>query len=184
MTDHRNLIMNHEDRRITNPEIIKKILAQNIVCTLCIPDEPYPYVVPMNYGCIWEDSLVLYMHMADQGHRMELLQRTNAVTCNVHAFLDRYKGERYRGEGHDYRSVTIYGRAEVISPEQPEEFLKGMNTLSRHCGHAELKNAPGNGNLRVLKVTAEIITAKAQYPLRRVEDAEMPPLQASIRNCK
>ena len=52
-TDHKQIQMNHENRRITNPEIIKAILDKNIVCVVAMQDEPYPYVVPMNYGYVW-----------------------------------------------------------------------------------------------------------------------------------
>lgn len=90
MTGHRKLQMNHEDRRITEPEYIRVILDKNNVCTVAMQDEPYPYVVPMNYGYVWEEELVLYMHMADRGHRLDQLGRDPHVTCNVHLFLDRF----------------------------------------------------------------------------------------------
>jgi len=175
MTDHRQIQMGHEDRRITNPEIIKAILSRNIVCTVAMQDEPYPYIVPMNYGYVWEKELILYMHMANKGHRLDLLEKNPCVSCNVNMFLDRFGKKRYRKEGHDYRSVTVFGKAELISNKEPEEFLKGLNALSRNAGHTLLRRVPANKNLLVLKVTADVITAKAQYPIKDLEEAAMPP---------
>lgn len=176
MTDHRKLPMSHEDRRITEPEYIKAILERNSVCTVAMQDTPYPYLVPMNYGYVWEETLVLYMHMMDRGHRLELLKENPHVACNIHLFLDRFGKKRYRSEGHDYRSVTVFGRAEVITAKEPEEFLKGLNALCRNAKHTLLRRVPRNDNLLVLKVTADVVTAKAQYPVRELAEVEMPPL--------
>lgn len=177
MTDHRKLQMNHEDRRITEPEYIRVILDKNNVCTVAMQDEPYPYVVPMNYGYVWEEELVLYMHMADRGHRLDLLGKDPHVTCNIHLFLDRFGKKRYRNEGHDYRSVTVFGKAEVITGKDPVELLKGLNALRRNAGHPPLSRVPKKNNLLVMRVTAEMITAKAQYPIREAAEVEMPPLE-------
>ena len=176
MTDHKQIQMNHENRRITNQELIKSILDKNIVCVVAMQDEPYPYVVPMNYGYVWEDKLILYMHMADKGHRLNLLGKNPHVSCNINMFLDRFGKRRYRGEGHDYRSVSVFGKAEVVTKEQPEEYLKGLNALCRNTGRTLLQKVPKNKNLLVMKVTADVITAKAQYSVNDVEEAEMPPL--------
>lgn len=176
MTDHRQIRMSHEDRRITEPEHIKAILEKNSVCVVAMQDEPYPYLVPMNYGYVWEEELVLYMHMMNRGHRLELLRKNPYVSCNIHLFLDRFGKKRYRNEGHDYRSVTVFGRAEVITKEEPEEFLKGLNALCRNTKHTLLQRAPQNDNLLVMRVTAETVTAKAQYPVRDLAEIEMPPL--------
>lgn len=117
------------------------------------------------------------MHMAEKGHRLELLGKNPYISCNINIFLDRFGRKRYRGEGHDYRSVTVFGKAEVVTNKQPEEFLKGLNALRRNAGHTLLLKAPQNENLLVMKVTADVVTAKAQYPVNDVEEAEMPPLE-------
>lgn len=168
--------MNHEDRRVTDPEFIKAILDKNIVCVVALQDEPYPYVVPMNYGYTWEEKLVLYMHMADKGHRLKRLEKDPHVSCNINMFLDRHGKKRYRNEGHDYRSVTVFGKAEIVTAKEPEEFLKGLNALRRNAGHPRLRRAPNSSNLLVMKVTADVVTAKAQYPVRDIGEVEMPPV--------
>lgn len=176
MTDHRQIQMSHEDRRITEPDYIRAILEKNSVCVVAMQDEPYPYLVPMNYGFVWEENLTLYMHMSDRGHRLDLIRKNPHVSCNIHLFLDRFGKKRYRNEGHDYRSVTVFGRADVITKEDPKEFLKGLNALCRNTKRTQLRNVPKNDNLLVMRVTAETITAKAQYPVRSLAEVEMPPL--------
>lgn len=179
MTDHTQLKMNHEDRRIAEPELIRGILDRNSVCTVAMHDLPYPYVVPMNYGYVWEEKLVLYMHMAGRGHRLELLEENPCVACSISMFLDRVGKKKYKKEGHDYRSVTVFGKAEIVTMEEPEEFLKGLNTLCRNTGRPPLRKIPGNKNLLVMKVIADTVTAKAQYPVHDIGEIPMPPLDLS-----
>ena len=177
MTRHQDLKMYHEDRRITDQEIIKAILSANNVARIALHDEPYPYIVAMNYGYEWEKELVLYFHMAVRGHRIDLIRKNPNVAVNISAFLDRVGHKNYRKEPHDYRSVNVFGRAEIISPiENPDEFLHGLSVLCRNNfrpGVAKITEDM-KARLFVLKITAEQITAKSQYPISTVEEAEMP----------
>ncbi len=176
MTDHNQLIMYHEDRRITDPEIIKAILDMNSICTAALLDEPYPYIVPMNYGYVWEQRLILYLHMARQGHKVGLIRKDPHISCNINVFLDRFGKKQYRKEGHDYRSVSVFGKAEIITANEPQEFLKGLNALQKNNGRPLLKRVPKSEELLVLRVKAEQVTAKAQYPVSDISEAEIPPL--------
>lgn len=55
-------------------------------------------------------------------------------------------------------------------------FLKGLNTLRRNAGYPCLQQAPVSGNLLVMEVTADVVTAKAWYPVRDIRGVEMPPV--------
>lgn len=55
-------------------------------------------------------------------------------------------------------------------------FLKGLNTLRRNAGYPCLQQAPVSGNLLVMEVTADVVTAKAWYPVRDIREVEMPPV--------
>ena len=39
-------------------------------------DEPYPYIVPVNYGFEWKDTLIFYLHTAPDGHKNQLLRKS------------------------------------------------------------------------------------------------------------
>lgn len=169
--------MYHEDRRITDRKIIEAILSANNVARIALHDEPYPYIVAMNYGFEWTDELVFYFHMAVRGHRINLIQKNPHVSMNISSFLDRVGYKPYRNEGHDYRSVNIFGCAEIISPvDNPDEFLHGFSFLLKNNARPKLTKITEDMKKRlfILKITADHITAKAQYPLTNIEDAEMP----------
>lgn len=175
MTDHNCLVMQHADRQVKERDLIKGMLDLCPVCTLAIHDEPYPYEVPLNFGYCWEDKLTFYMHIASEGHKMSLLQKNQNVSCNAYAFVDRSQSKKYRNEGQDYRSVTVFGKAEIITHRQPDEFLKGLNALQAHYKRAPLSKAPLMENLVVVKLVADVVTAKSMYPIADLSEVPMPP---------
>lgn len=178
MTDHKQLTMFHEDRRISEREMLKKILDAKGVCSVAIHDEPYPYIVPMNFGYEWDEKLVLYLHMAVKGHRLELLRKNPHVAINVSSWLDRVGHAPYRKETHDYRSLTVFGSAEIISSEDNEEvFMRGMLLLCAHNDRPGFEGAIRSRihRLLLLKVPADIVTGKSQYPVSTAEEVPIPP---------
>lgn len=54
--------------------------------------------------------------------------------------------------------------------------MKGLNTLRRNAGYPCLRQAPVSGNLLVMEVTADVVTAKAWCPVRDIREVEMPPV--------
>ena len=176
MADHTTLKMHREKVRVSDKEMLCAILDLEESCSVALHDEPYPYVVPMNYGYTWDDKLIFYFHMAIEGHRIELIKKKPLVAVSVSSFLDRVGHPSYRNETHDYRSVTAYGKAEIITPEQEEEYLHGMSVLCLHTGRPAVKRITTEmrNQLFLLKITADIVTGKAQYPISTVEEVSMP----------
>ena len=174
MTDHTNMPIRRAEQRVRDPELIKAMLDLCPVCTLALHDEPYPYEVPLNYGYCWDDKLVIYMHMGKIGHKMDLLQKNPHVACSMYTYLSRVHTGKYRNEMQDYRSVTVFGKAEIITCEQEDEYLRGLNALQIHADRKPLTKAPKHENLVVLKVTADVVTAKSMYPITELSEVEMP----------
>ena len=177
MTDHKKLKMYKEKVSVRDEELIREILKRCRVAVVGIHDEPYPYCVPMNYGFEWEDQLIFYFHMATDGHRIRLLKRDNRVSMAIYEFLDRHGYKRVHNEPHDYRSVMAYGRAEIICPEQEEEYLHGMNVLlAGQRWPLITRITPDMKNrMLILKITADIVTGKAQYPVSSLDEVPIPP---------
>ena len=174
MTDHNTMTMKHANRQVRDKELIKAMLDQCPVCTLAMHDEPYPYEVPLNFGYEWEDELVIYMHMASEGYKKDLLLNNPYVCCNAYGFVDRSLWGKYRNEHQDYRSVTVFGKAEIIDRTQPEEFLKGLNILQAHYKRKPIPKAPDTDRLLVIKLAADAVTAKSMYPISEMSEIRMP----------
>lgn len=177
MTDHRTLKMHREKVRIVDRDIQEAIIERGRVATVCFNDSPYPYAVPMNYGYEWKENLVFYFHMAKEGHRIDLIQKDNHVMLNINEFLDRYGYKLYRKEMHDYRSVNIFGKAEIITTENEDEYLKGFSLLQvQQNNRPPIKRITQQmkDRLYILKITADYVVAKSQYPISSIEEVEMP----------
>ena len=176
MTDHKSLKMHQEARRITEKEQIETILSEACVATVCFHDEPYPYSVAMNYGYEWKDSLFFYFHMGIEGHRIELIRKNPLVSLSIFQWLDRHGYHSYKNETHDYRSVHAYGKAEIVGPDQEEEFLHGLSLLQMNNHRPAVKKLTEvmKNELFILKITVDFVTAKAQYPLDEPEEAKIP----------
>lgn len=177
MTDHTTLRMHREHCRITDRDKISEILGMTCVCSIAFHDEPFPYVLQMNYGYAWEgNDLVFYLHCGMEGHKFDLIAADPRVAVLSGSFLNRIGHKSYRKELHDYRSVIGYGTAELVRGEDEQAWLTGINALLDNCGWPRLRTVTdkNKGRLQVLKVTCPVYTAKGQYPTHELDVARMP----------
>ena len=124
--------MLRKDRQITDPALLSAMLDMCPILHIAVKNEPFPYVVPVNYGYEWEGgALVFYFHSAREGMKLELLRADPRVTVNAAAFIS-YAEAPYRGHLHDYRSVTASGTAEEIPFSDKERFLRAHELLLEH----------------------------------------------------
>ena len=65
MTDHTNLKMHREKVRVSDKKMLCAILDMQETCCVALHDEPYPYIVQMNFGYEWGSADLLFPH----GHR-------------------------------------------------------------------------------------------------------------------
>ena len=69
--------MRRKDLEIRDRELLSGMLDLAEILHLAIKNEPFPYIVPLNFGYQWEgDTLVFYFHCAtnaelDKGERSE-----------------------------------------------------------------------------------------------------------------
>ena len=62
--------MRQSKRQVTGKAVIMAMLDQMDTIYLGIQDEPWPYVVPLNFGYSWEEELVFFFHCAREGHKL------------------------------------------------------------------------------------------------------------------
>jgi nitroimidazol reductase NimA-like FMN-containing flavoprotein (pyridoxamine 5'-phosphate oxidase superfamily) len=122
--------MTKREQQVTDEKQIQEILAQGKVLHLGLSVNDEPYVVPMNYGHVFEgEKLVLYLHSALQGKKLDML-RTNPkvffdITCNLLPF----EGVKPCQYGLSYSSLMGKGVACVV--EDPQEKLVAMKALMK-----------------------------------------------------
>ena len=77
-------------------------------------DDGYPYTVPMTY--IYKDNKLLF-HCAKEGHKLDSIEKNNKVSFSV---IDKDEIIEDAFTSH-YRSVTIFGKARIISDENEKQ---------------------------------------------------------------
>ena len=122
--------MTKRERQVTDPEQIRYILDTAKVLHLGLAVDNEPYVVPMNYGYTMEDGkLVLYLHSAVRGKKLDMLRANPRVFFEVDCDLMPFEGQMPCQYGLVYSSVMGRGTAHIV--EDVEEKKKAMTILMK-----------------------------------------------------
>jgi len=126
--------MRRTDRELTDPADIRAVLEAADVCRLAMADDNIPYLVTMNFGLRRGERIVLYLHAAHEGKKIEILKRNNLVCFGAdvdHELLISATGTGC-GCSMRYRSVVGMGRIAFVTARS--EKLEALETIMRHYG--------------------------------------------------
>ena len=122
--------MTKRERQITDENQIKAILDTAGVLHLGLSVNDEPYVVPMNYGYTMENGkLVLYLHSALRGKKLDMLRANPRVFFELDCDLKPFDGVKPCQYGLSYSSIM--GRGEAVLVEDAEEKMKAMTVLMK-----------------------------------------------------
>ena len=97
--------------RITEPDQIARILDTAKVLHMGLAADNEPYVVPMNYGYTLEDGkLVLYLHSADQGRKLDVIRANPRVSFAIDCDRMPFEGKVPCQYGLVYSSIMSHDR--------------------------------------------------------------------------
>ena len=116
--------------RIDDEKQILDILdsAKILHLGLCVDNEPY--VVPMNYGYTLEDGkLVLYLHSALQGKKLDMIRANPKVFFEMNWDLKPFEGKVPCQYGIAYSSLMGRGNARIV--EDVAEKMQAMTILMK-----------------------------------------------------
>ena len=168
--------MRQKARQVTDREIICAMLDGIDTIHLGIHDQPFPYVVPLNFGYEFGDVLTFYFHCAHRGYKRELLERDPHVCVTASRFI-AFENGSVKGHLHDYRSVIARGVARRIDPErEAEAFERAHALLLLHNGRSASEvhtTAMRAIELYRIDCLPEDVTAKAEMPPRRAEEVPL-----------
>lgn len=148
--------MQRQDRQIADEERIWGILRSAVICRVAFCDEGWPYIVPMNFGCL---DGKLYFHSATSGMKLDLLKANSNVCFEVDTDVEILPATEACGWSARFRSVIGFGRMCIV--EDPEEKRAGIKALVTQYTNREIE-APAAipGNTIVLRVDIESLTGK------------------------
>ena len=122
--------MTKRERQVTDPAHITHILDTGKILHLGLAVNNEPYVVPMNYGYTLQNGkLVLYLHSAVQGKKLDMIRANPRVFFEIDTDLVPFEGEKPCQYGLAYSSVMGRGTARIV--EDVEEKKKAMSILMK-----------------------------------------------------
>ena len=87
--------MTKRERQVTDENQIRHILDTAKVLHLGLAVDNEPYVVPMNYGYTMEEGkLVLYLHSALQGKKIDMMRANPSVFFELDCDWIPFEGEK------------------------------------------------------------------------------------------
>ena len=122
--------MTKRERQITDQNQIMDILDTAKVLHLGLAVNNEPYVVPMNYGYTMEEGkLVLYLHSAVQGKKLDMIRANSRVFFELDCDRMAFEGKVPCQYGLVYSSIMGCGNAHIV--EDVDEKKKAMSILMK-----------------------------------------------------
>lgn len=150
-------VMRRNDKQVSDPTVIEKLLSAGRVCRIGMVDGDEPYIVPVNYG--YEDNS-LYIHSAAAGRKIEILERDRRVCFEIESPVEITAHAEPCHWGAKARSLVGYGIVEIVTDLQGKKH--GLDVIMRHYGKRDA-NAYSQTQLEavvVLKVAIESVGCK------------------------
>lgn len=128
--------MRRKEREVTAKAEISAILDQAQVCHLALAEQGQPYVLPLNFGYIWQESLKLYFHCAHEGRKLGILAQNNKAAFVVDGEHQLLSGPRGCHFSYAYASVMGEGEVAVVT-ENTEKQLALQALMRQLTGRAD-----------------------------------------------
>jgi uncharacterized protein len=152
--------MRRSDREILDKNEINSILNKAIVGHLALSDSDQPYVIALNFGVEFGDTLEIYFHSAPVGKKINIIKKNNKACFQVESDLEMISGLKACKWGMNFKSVIMFGSIELI--EEPELKQHGMDLIMSHYSDAGGFEYDEKVflNTTILRLTVDEITAK------------------------
>ena len=155
--------MRRKDREVTDIRQIESIIEKAKVVHIGMIDGNVPYVVPMQYGYIFnEGKLTLYLHSAKEGRKIDCIKKNQNVCIELETDIAPISGGdipcKYSSA---YASVMGDGTAEIV--EDPKEKVFGLESIMKtQTGKAFTVSEEMAAAVSVIKISVPRVTAKSR----------------------
>ncbi|MCL1827824.1 MAG: pyridoxamine 5'-phosphate oxidase family protein, partial [Candidatus Cloacimonetes bacterium] len=119
------------EKEITQIKDILAILSKCKVCRLGLVEGDRPYIIPLNYGFIWEnEKLTLLFHSATEGKKLDIIKANNNACFEIDCDTMLKEGDTACDFAYAYKSVIGFGAIEYITGLKDKIF--SLNTIIQH----------------------------------------------------
>lgn len=123
--------MRRQDRRITEPAVIRAVLDKCRTLHLGLVEDGRAYIVPLNYGWTEENGrYILYAHSAAEGRKIDLIRGGADVGFEMETGVEYFDADTACGWGNRYESIIGEGSATLLST--PEEKRQALAAIMAH----------------------------------------------------
>ncbi len=155
--------MRREDREVTSEEKIQEILDACKVCRIGLCGDGKVYIVPMNFGYLFEGGrLTLYFHCAREGRKLELIAQNADAGIEMDCRHRLVEGKAACQYSYYYASIIGNGTAAVV--EDSKEKLKALGLIMKHQTGRSFEEFETNPKLEkavaVIRVEVDEYTCK------------------------
>lgn len=152
--------MRRRDREVTDINEVLHILDTGKVLHLGLVDQGKPYIVPMNYGYVFEDEkLVFYVHGALEGRKLDVIRNNSDCCVQIECDVQPFPGKVACQYGCSYYSLDGFGTAKII--EEPQEKMRALSKLMKtQTGQDFEFNEKLVSIVSVIRIECDYYTAK------------------------
>jgi len=152
--------MRRKDREVTREPELQAILEECKVCRIAVTDQDGPYIIPMNFGYVYENgALTLYFHSAKEGRKLDAIRQNPQVAFEMDCGHGLVEGKAACEYGYSFSSITGKGTARIVT--DLEEKKKALSCLMFHqTGRAFEFDEKQAGSVDVIRVEAECFMGK------------------------
>lgn len=121
--------MRRKDREITDEKLIAEFIAKEQILRIAFYDEGDIYIVPVNYGYIYDEQYTFYFHGAKAGRKYELAKNKPNVGFEIDGNYTLLEGE----VACDFSAIfqSIIGSGRLLLVEDSVEKIKGLNAIMK-----------------------------------------------------
>lgn len=157
--------MHQSQLEVTDPTTIRQFIQDGHVLQLALNDGVYPYVVPVNYGYVFDDdgTLHFYIHGAPVGKKRTLIAQDPHVAFSIVA--DQAFEHTANSCTYWFNSVLGTGIATLLTDDtQKGQALQLL--LHHEAGEQANLDLSGKdlGHLGALRIDVDHLTAKQHQP--------------------
>jgi len=121
--------MRRKDREVTDENLIAEFIAKEQILRIAFCDEDDIYIVPVNYGYIYDGQYTFYFHGALAGRKYELALKKPSVGFEIDGKYSLLDGEVACDFSATFQSVIGTGTLSLI--EDNHEKVIGLNSIMK-----------------------------------------------------
>ena len=121
--------MRRRDREITNKIAIEEFIAKEQILRIAFYDEGDIYIVPVNYGYLYDEQYTFYFHGAKAGRKYELAKKKPTVGFEIDGNYMLLESEAACDFSATFQSVIGTGNLSLV--EDNTEKIIGLNTIMK-----------------------------------------------------